>query len=110
VVAPGLSPHLNLRLPRDLPAPPFSAVARHVPRPGELLVFLSWLVHSVGDGGDGDGGEHRGGGGGAGDGRSGGDSGGSSRRAEPDPASVRVSASFNIGEGWEGTAPVHLAL
>lgn len=127
----GVSPHLNLRLPDDLPAPPFSAVARHLPQPGDLLLFPSWLVHSVDwvpdlattspplscdqmvvE-----------------------DSGASETTASPTstfakenanapPAAtsaaaapevarasagnVRVSVSFNIGEGWEGTAPVHV--
>jgi len=133
---PGVSPHLNLRLPNDLPAPPFSAVARHVPQHGDLLLFPSWLVHSVDwlpdsvpknspvsrdQTEDGDAGARK--------------STSSSTSAPvgtpantpantlvndaspgaaaPEVArasadNVRVSVSFNIGEGWEGTAPVHV--
>lgn len=95
----GISPHQNIRFSDDLSAPPFSEHYTHKPHPGELLIFPSWLVHSVepirsslrqtevrNRGATGDDAIH----------------------ILMDPLSARVSVSFNIGSGWEGTAPVWL--
>jgi hypothetical protein len=100
----GVSPHLHLRLPGDLPAPPFSAVARHVPQQGDLLLFPAWLVHSVDSpptpfpAQPATGRDHAGSAAAA----------AALKVARADASNVRVSASFNIGDGWEGTAPVHV--
>lgn len=76
----GLSPHLNLRFGRGITAPPFDEHYVHHPQAGQLLIFPSWLVHSV----DIVSPEEK-----------------RLRRAGP----MRLSASFNLGEGWERTAP-----
>ena len=87
----GLSPYPALHMPQSVPAPPFSERFVHYPSEGELVIFPSWLVHSV---------EHPNGGGGGGGSSAGGTSGGTAG------AAARVSASFNVAGSWEGTAPI----
>ena len=87
----GLSPYPALHMPHSVPAPPFSNKFVHYPSEGELLIFPSWLLHSV---------EHPDGGGGTNGG------GGDGSGASGDTAAARVSASFNVAGSWEGTAPI----
>lgn len=91
----GLSPHQNLRFPNDVIAPPFTQVYSHYPQPGDLVIFPSWLVHEVLPLDDDEAPNKS-----SSDGES-------IREAirEDKASEYRVSISFNIGEGWEGTAP-----
>jgi uncharacterized protein (TIGR02466 family) len=94
----GLSPHQNLRLANDVIAPPFTEVYSHFPKPGDLVIFPSWLVHEVLPVEVEEKGDHN-------------VNAYQQQRAareslkKDDSNMYRVSISFNIGEGWEGSAP-----
>mmetsp|Transcript_55873 Transcript_55873/g.111983 ORF Transcript_55873/g.111983 Transcript_55873/m.111983 type:complete len:450 (+) Transcript_55873:115-1464(+) len=100
----GVSPHLNLRLPQGLTAPPFHEPFAHHPQAGELLIFPSWLMHSVDPGLGAQRCAHA-------------EAGGDLPKTEDKQSGhataadgMRISASFNIGDGWEGTAPLLVSL
>jgi len=43
----GMSALPRMQIPNEIPVPPFRHTHVHSPQAGELIVFPSWLVHSV---------------------------------------------------------------